>query len=135
MRLVSWNCKRAFHRKTSFAEELGPDLLVVPECEKPGSITQSFGAKPLRSHHWIGDNPRKGLGVFSFGEYSLEVHSAYDPKHRWILPVRVSGPFSFTLLAVWAMPHGDARSYVQPLIDALENYAPPSGRGRRRLGR
>lgn len=123
MRLVSWNCKGAFHRKSALVEELRPDLLVVPECEELESITQTFGAKPLRSIQWIGDNPRKGLGVFAFGEYSIEVHPAYEPKHRWILPVRVSGPFSFTLLALWTVPHGDAESYVQPLVEALETYA------------
>jgi len=67
MRLVTWSCQAAFAKKPALAEALSPDLLIVPECEQLESLTQSFGTKLLRSVQWVGDLPRKGLGVFALG--------------------------------------------------------------------
>lgn len=113
MRLITWNCKGAFTRKRPAIEALHPDVLVVPEAEKLST---------LRSVQWFGENPKKGLAVLSYGEYSLDVHDAYDPRHRWIVPIQVSGPMPFLLIAVWAMPHETSRLYVQCLFEALETY-------------
>jgi len=67
MRLIAWNCQAAFAKKPALAEALTPDLFIVPECEQLESLTQSFGTKLLRSVQWVGDLPRKGLGVFALG--------------------------------------------------------------------
>ena len=122
MRLVSWNCKAAFHRKHRLICELKPDLLIVPECEKLEVSSLDFGTLSIRSFKWIGNNPRKGIAIFSFGDYQFEVLPIFNPKHRWVVPLKVSGSRSFILLAVWAMPNSDTGSYVQPLFNALEEY-------------
>lgn len=122
MRLVIWNCKGAFRRKYDFMAELRPDILVVPECEKFSDLTEQLGALPLRSREWIGDNSRKGLGVFSYGEYQLALHPNYASQHRWIVPLVVSGPVSFVLFAVWTKPVKTTGSYVQPLFEAFQHY-------------
>jgi hypothetical protein len=124
MRLISWNCKGAFHRKHDVISALRPDVLVVPECEELPGIPQALGAAPATSFLWFGAYPRKGLAVFSYGDYVCEVHPSYDPRHRWIVPVSVSGPASFMLFAVWTVPHPDSKSYVQPLVEAFEHYRP-----------
>jgi len=49
MRLITWNCKGAFHRKHDAVAKLCPDILVVPECEKLSGVTGSFDSKPMRS--------------------------------------------------------------------------------------
>ena len=41
-----------------------------------------------------------------------------------IVPVRVTGPKTFILFAVWTVPAGDLRSYVLPLIEAHRLYVP-----------
>lgn len=125
MRLITWNCKGAFHRKHDFVAALRPDILIVPECEKVSGITQPFDSSPVRSFHWFGSNPRKGLAVVSYGDYVLEVHPGYDPRHQWIVPLSVSGPVTFVLFAVWTLPLGGyGGRYVRPLLEAFESYKP-----------
>ena len=123
MRLITWNCKGAFHRKHDFAAALHPDILIVPECEKLSGVTQQFDSVPVRSFEWFGSNPRKGLAVISYGDYSLEVHPSYDPRHKWIVPLTVSGPLTFVLFAVWTLRVGGYRNlYTRPLLEAFESY-------------
>lgn len=123
MRLITWNCKGAFHRKHAFATALGPDILIVPECEKLAGMAQELGAPAVRSFEWFGSNPRKGLAVISYGDYVLEVHPSYDPRHQWIVPLYVSGPMAFVLFAVWTLPLGGyGGRYVRPLLEAFESY-------------
>lgn len=80
------------------------------------------GAPAVRSVVWVGDRPRKGLGVVSYGETSLRIHATYEPRHHWILPLVVEGPVPFTLFAVWTVPHLESRLYVHCLFEALETY-------------
>ena len=123
MRLITWNCKGAFHRKHDFVAELNPDVLIVPECEKLSEVSRPFGSTPARTIEWFGSNPRKGLAVIAYGDYSFELHPSYDPRHRWIVPLSVSGPISFVLLAVWTLPLGNQSGrYVRPLFEAYECY-------------
>jgi exodeoxyribonuclease-3 len=125
MRLITWNCKGAFHRKHGFAAELRPDILIVPECEKVLGVTHSFDSAPIRSFEWFGSDPRKGLAVISYGDYSFEVHPSYNPCHQWIVPLSVSGPLTFVLFAVWTLPLGKgAGRYVRPLFEAFDAYKP-----------
>jgi hypothetical protein len=122
MKLITWNCKGAFHRKHASVATLQPDVLVVPEAAQMRDIDNVIGCRPVRSLQWIGSNPKKGLAVVSYGDYSIEVHEAYDPSHRWIVPLRVEGPEPFTLFAVWSVPHLVTKTYVQCLFDALDTY-------------
>ena len=125
MRLITWNCKGAFHRKHDFVAAFHPDLLIVPECEKLSAVTQPFGSTPVRSFGWFGINPRKGLAVISYGDYASEVHPSYDPRHQWIVPLSVIGPTPFILFAVWTLPLGNQGGrYVRPLFEAFEFYKP-----------
>lgn len=128
MKLITWNCKGAFYRKHDFAASLCPDVLVVPECEKISTIAQPYNFAPVRSLAWFGENSRKGLAVISYGDYSIKVHPSYDSRHKWIVPVSVSGPVSFLLFAVWTVPLGPVGGrYVRPLLEALDFYTPLIG--------
>ena len=102
MRLVAWNCAMALHRKFEALLALKPDVAVISECAEPARLEAhglDYGAgRPL----WIGDNPNKGLAVFAFNGYRLRIADDYQATLRWIAPVRVEGPQSFNLLAVWA---------------------------------
>jgi len=123
MRLITWNCKGAFHRKHDFVAMLKPSILIVPECEHINEIAQPLGCDSIRTVKWFGDNPRKGLAVISYGDYQLELHPSFDSKHHWIVPLVVSGPVKFTLIAVWTLPLGDVSGrYVRPLFEAFETY-------------
>jgi len=98
VRLVTWNCcSGPLARKLSDLATLEADIAVVPECprieERPGATV------------WVGARPAKGLAVFAAGPW--RVHRVPAPRGlpRYALPVRVSGPESFLLLAIWAQPH------------------------------
>jgi exodeoxyribonuclease III len=126
MRLVTWNCRSGFHRKLEAVRGLGADLAIVPEC---GSLellqAKARGLAPT-SGLWVGDNPHKGLAVFSFGPHRLVRDDAYDPSIQYALPVRVEGPAGsvFHLVAVWAHHglSGRTMATVGPTLRALAAY-------------
>ncbi len=93
-----------------------PDIVVVPECENFGDNT----AKRL----WIGDNRKKGLGVFSYSDFNLELDKNYDPAYKYILPIRTYNGTEFNLLAIWAMndPKNVRRRYIGQVYLSLNHY-------------
>ena len=95
MKIISWNCKMALRNKLDFITKLDPDIVVVPECENFGHQT---------SHRlWFGDNKNKGIGIFSYSDFEIEINPNYNPSFKYIIPIIVKGPINFDLLAVWAM--------------------------------
>ena len=69
LRIVSWNCNMALRLKFDRLLSLRPDVAVIQECADPD------GAKGWRpdcaAYDWIGFNPDKGLGIFTFGGLTL----------------------------------------------------------------
>lgn len=37
------------------------------------------------------DNDNKGIGIFSYSDYKLEILDKFNPEFRYILPLRLSG--------------------------------------------
>lgn len=81
-----------------------------------------LGLSPVNSFDWVCTNKNKGLGVIAYGDYSVRRHPDYDENLRWVLPLEVSGPRSFTLLAVWTWKDPATNFYLTPLPKALEIY-------------
>ena len=103
MRLVAWNCNMALHRKAKALLRLKPDVAVISECARPDILEMRGSVDWVQAEPiWVGDNPNKGLGVFSFNGYSARLSESYFPTLRYIAPVHISGPVEFNLLAVWA---------------------------------
>ncbi len=48
---------------------------------------------------------------------------SYNPAHRHILPLRIGGPRSLTLFAIWTLPD-ERRRYTGHLWRALQEYEP-----------
>jgi hypothetical protein len=97
MRIVVWNCKMAFTRKWQFLQDLLPDIAVIPECSRR---SVELAAKCDFDGRWFGDNPQKGLGVFVAKPWGIV--GSKEPHNRWIVPLQISGPANFLLVAVWA---------------------------------
>ena len=114
----------AFRKKGAKILEFTPDLLVVPESEVPAKLTFSDLLPEPKEKIWIGENPSKGIGVYSYSDFELKLHKAYDPEFRYIVPIQVSGKESFTLIAVWAMNDKDKPShrYIGQVWLALQKY-------------
>lgn len=122
MNIVAWNCRQAFRKKAGKLASFYPQLAVISECESLEKLAGSH--ESLFAHAvWVGDNPHKGLGVFSSSAYPLAVHPAYDDRFHWIVPIQVAAEEPFTLLAVWTKDHKDKKqSYIGQLFLALKHY-------------
>jgi exodeoxyribonuclease III len=113
MRVVAWNCCRGpMARKVSALESLQPDVAVLSEALEP--IEES--AQLL----WFPSNAsRLGIQVRSFGQNKLKRLPSADLPNC-VVPVRVSGPANFNLVAVWTWP---APSYTKAFLNGLSAYA------------
>jgi exodeoxyribonuclease III len=127
MRIVVWNCNMALHRKMDRLLAMKPDVAIVPECARPELLKQKAGLFVPEDFRWMSvGNEQKGLGVLAFGSYGLEAPDGVevDPSLRAMLPLRVTGPSPFNLLAVWDLgPLSGLSSREQgPLLRAIDRY-------------
>ncbi|NRF70286.1 hypothetical protein HLB44_25075 [Aquincola sp. S2] len=113
MRIVAWNCCRGpIPRKMSALEALQPDIAVIAEALAPSAESDQL--------LWFPSNAsRLGIQVRSFGPHRLKRLKVADLPNC-VVPVRVSGPVSFNLLAVWTWP---APSYTRAFMNGLSAYA------------
>lgn len=123
MRIVAWNCAGALHRKFEPLLALEPDIAVVSECATPDVLAQkcnlpAFSAPPL----WAGRNRNKGLAVFLFNGAAAHAHGRIDCGLEWLLPIEVTLPRRFNLLAVWAQNGLWRKAAPGPLRKALDSY-------------
>lgn len=116
----------AFHKKFEALLNLRPDVAVVQECAAPERLREKMRVfAPDVDPVWIGSNKNKGLGIFCFGDYRAEPAGCYDPNLRFVAPVRIKGPESFNLLAVWAQNNSDGarrKDRPGPVTTALQTY-------------
>jgi hypothetical protein len=128
-RLLSWNVALSLRTKWPALTALTPDFAILPEVSR--ADVESLVPDPRR-RDWIGDNDRKGLGVVSFGDYTLERGASYHPKHQFFLPARISGPTEFNLLAVWALNHRNRSELAgqrDTTLQAMTHYCEFLGQG------
>ena len=104
---------------------LAPDVAVVQECADLDTLARKAPEFEPTSAIWTGNNPNRGLGVFSFGPYRLERAGGDDATITYAVPTRVRGPSSFNLVGLWAH-YGTAPLRVAtpgPTLMALRTYA------------
>jgi len=114
----------AFRKKASAILSYLPDILVVPECEHPDKLKFEAGVPLPQDVLWFGNNPNKGLGVFSYSSYRFSLIESHHPEFKTILPIAVSGGgYDFTLFAIWANhPQDKGFEYVGQVWKALKYY-------------
>ena len=75
---------------------------------------------------WIGQKDDLGLAVISFNEYYLARDVLFAPRYELFLPIKVSGPMSCNILAVWAYNHRssliDGKRRKSATYDAITYY-------------
>jgi len=114
----------ALHRKWSVLTALAPDVAIVPESAHPEIVASKCPAFDAASAVWVGENRNKGLAVFAFGDYSVELSAESAPENPWTPLIQVSGPVEFLLLAVWAnnkRPHYHPRR-GSPALRAIRQH-------------
>lgn len=125
MRLVSWNCGAGFHCKVQSLLALRPDIAVIQGCSNLEILAAKAPDFRPAAALWTGNNRNRGLAVFSFGEYRLKQADETDNSITYALPVRVTGPSTFNLLALWSH-YGKTPVRVAdpgPTLRALDAYA------------
>ena len=106
----------AYRKKAESILKYCPDLVVVPECE--------YFKEETAKNLWLGDNQKKGVGVFSYSDLELELNERYNPSFRHVIPINVIGPNKFNLIAIWAMNDSDdvRKRYIGQVYSALNYY-------------
>ena len=122
MRIVAWNCNRGFHGKLGRLLDLKPDIAVISECARPEVLMEksgfrAFSAPPV----WTGRDKHRGLAIFFFGGAKGSIHNVIASDLPGILPVEVTAPRRFNLLAVWA-PTGLRKADPGPVRRSLDVY-------------
>jgi len=126
MRLIEWNCQGSFRTKNQFIISYEADIMVILECENSERL--KFGKLTPEPHDfiWHGDSPNKGVGIFSYSDYKLEILKEFNPFHRYIIPISVFNEnSSFLLIAVWAMDHktDPLSRYIGQIWNAMNYYS------------
>lgn len=115
MRLVTWNCCRgAYSRKAPLIASLAADIAVMQECARPAAESETC--------LWFGDNPRQGIVVQTSTGYRLRALQPLANVPKFIFPVEVVGPESFTLFVVWSKGKQKYR-YVMGIVKAMQAYS------------
>lgn len=111
MKIITWNCKMKFREDLQEVFPLKPDLLVISECENIDRLNLPREGLPEPSDaFWIGDNQSKGLGVFTFNGYKLELYENYSDEFKYILPLILSKEKEeFNLMGIWTKKVGDKK--------------------------
>jgi exonuclease III len=95
VRLVTWNCCRGrFESKVRALDSLDYDIALLQEIARPEG-------KNLPTRIWVGDDPRHGVAVIAGNGYTLRRHRSRLAPLDPVVPIVVSGPRRFNLLAVW----------------------------------
>jgi exodeoxyribonuclease III len=126
MKIITWNCQGAFRKKAAFILQHQPDIVIIQECEHPSKLLFDTTTKKPTHCIWFGDNEHKGIGVFSYGDYTFELLKEHHPEIKIILPILVSGgKINFTLFAIWANnPQDKNNQYVGQIWKAIHHYEP-----------
>lgn len=126
MRIIEWNCQGAFRKKNKKILELNPDILIVPECEKEEKLEFGKLTPNPTDFFWYSSNESKGIGIFSYSDYKFELLNEFNPKFRYIIPLKVSNNEDYFLLfAIWAMDNKEEPQarYIAQVWLALNYYS------------
>ena len=125
MKILSWNCNMAFRKKADIIDTYKPDIAIIPECECKDVFEKKKVNLGNSKFIWHGKNKNKGLGVFSFGEYSIELLD-HNEEFEYIIPIKVKhNTESFILLAIWTqfVNKNIYDSYVVQAARAFKQYS------------
>jgi endonuclease/exonuclease/phosphatase family metal-dependent hydrolase len=110
MRIVTWNCGRGpLERKLEALRALNADLAVITEAPPPTAAMSEIIWYP---------SGKCGIGVWARAPFSAHALQT-SALPNCVVPLRVEGPVSFNLLAVWTKL---TPSYREAFANGLEAY-------------
>ncbi|MGY1842059.1 endonuclease/exonuclease/phosphatase family protein [Modestobacter sp. SYSU DS0875] len=127
MKLATWNCCGKFDTYLPHLLDLDVDVAVVCEGTAPAAWPTAADGRAvsgLGQRVWA--DSAKELVVVAREPWSVALHEDAGSAPAWVLPVRVSGPTSFTLVAVWTVVFPGTPGYVAQLdraVDWVEQFS------------
>jgi hypothetical protein len=128
VKLATWNCCGKFDTNLSHLLDVGIDVAVICEASAPArwpatpdGRTVTGLSRRVWSESW------KELAVVAREPWSVSLHEAADSAPAWTLPVRVSGPAPFTLVALWPVRFAGTPGYVDQIDQAVDWIERASG--------
>ncbi|WP_299682997.1 endonuclease/exonuclease/phosphatase family protein [uncultured Dokdonia sp.] len=113
----------AFRKKAQTILFENPDILVIQECECLDKLIFKDEIQKPNDSFWFGDNPHKGLGVFTYGEYAISPLPDHNTDFRFVVPLQISnGQITYTLLAIWAQKPETNDNYGIHIWNAINYY-------------
>lgn len=114
----------AFRKKAEFIMKEQPEILIVPECEHPDKlIFKSHVTKP-RDQFWFGQNLNKGIGIFSYSDFKIELLSIHNPEFKYVLPLSIKNDkIEFIVFAIWAQKPKNHDCYTEQIWNAVHFYS------------
>ena len=109
MKIITWNCNRAFRKKLHRLTDLEADLLIIQECENPAKLGNEYNQyrEWAGDYLWHGTNQNMGIGIFpKNGTHIKRLHWP-DDGLQFFLPCTVNN--TFNLVGVWTK---DAASHA-----------------------
>lgn len=130
MKIISWNCNRAFRNKYKKVLKYNADIYIISEAERPEKYTHQSKYKEyldiISNHYWIGSYKDgklyedKGLLIFAKKDIALK-NNFWNSKHELFLSINVNNYFD--LVGVWTQNNTKLNSYyVEEMIAYLRIF-------------
>jgi exodeoxyribonuclease-3 len=114
----------AFRKKAEFILSEQPDILIVPECENQERLSFELQTNPPSDVFWYGNNPNKGIGVFSFGDFKIKLLDIHNPEFKYILPLSIyNDKIHLTIFAIWSQKPDKHDCYTEQVWNAVHFYS------------
>ena len=103
MRLIAWNCNERFNRNYLHLRDLNFDVAVVTECGPfEPELNETHAVSSVLKLAIDEPGHTKHIGVLAKNPWHAEPLPLVASQ-PWVLPVKITGPVDFTVLAVWAL--------------------------------
>lgn len=122
MRITTWNCCMALHKKFDLLLTLGSDAMAIQECSR--EFVEQL-SDPY-SGAWVGSNVRKGLAVIAKHPFVVVNHEQLAPNLS--MRATLTGPMELDVYALWSCK-GTGGNYVRQthkLLDAMPTVTTPT---------
>jgi endonuclease/exonuclease/phosphatase (EEP) superfamily protein YafD len=125
VRIASWNCCLKFADNLHHLLDQDVDVAVVCEAQELQAWPLAASGRALTGlSRAVGQEDVKHLAVVASAPWTVRDHPDLESAPPWTLPVRIEGPVSFTLLAIWPVRKpGWPCDYVEQIdlaVDWLE---------------
>jgi exonuclease III len=120
VKLATWNCNGNLDNKLPHLLDRGIDVAVLCEAKTPPSWPAPDGPTVNGLSRPVQGGGGKELVVVARQPWAVALHEAVGDAPHWTLPVRVSGPTSFTLVALYTAKFRGSRSYEEEVDRAVD---------------